>query len=143
MNKSCVNTNVVRNPKTKFRSPPSDIIFKAKSLAHRTLQHICKAHKTYRTKPTLQKSCNRRHTINSQYLDTKSHRLAQTKHLENLFSQMQISYPNLFRYSLGVTPNIFFTYLVKNDRLENAISSAISAMFKCLFCKSTMSRSLV
>lgn len=37
---------VVRNPKTKLRSPSSYRIFKAKSpTAQRTLQHICKAHK--------------------------------------------------------------------------------------------------
>lgn len=29
------------------------------------LPHICKAHKTKPTKPTLQKSCNRQHTVNN------------------------------------------------------------------------------
>ena len=42
----------------------------------------------------------------------------------------QVSFlPNPFPVSLGVTPNIFFTYRVKNDRLENSILSAISEMF--------------
>lgn len=48
--------NVVRNPKTKFRSPSSDRTFNAKSLmGNRTLQHICKAHKT----PTQSQPCKR------------------------------------------------------------------------------------
>ena len=48
--------NVVRNPKTKFRSPSSDRTFNAKSLmGNRTLQHICKAHKTHRTEANLAK----------------------------------------------------------------------------------------
>jgi hypothetical protein len=64
------------------------------------------------------------------------------KTFRNLFFQLQISYANLFRYSLGVTPNIFFTYLVKNDRLENSILSAISAMFRCLFFSSSIILSL-
>jgi hypothetical protein len=47
---------VVRNPKTKFRSPLNSKTFKAKTLTtHRTLQHICKAHKTHRTKANLAK----------------------------------------------------------------------------------------
>ena len=48
--------SVVRHPKTKFRSPSSDRTFNAKSLTtHRTLQHICKAHKTHRTEANLAK----------------------------------------------------------------------------------------
>jgi hypothetical protein len=58
--------DVVRNPKTKFRSPSSDKTFNAKSpMGDRTLQHICKAHKTHSTNPTLQKSCNCQHTADS------------------------------------------------------------------------------
>ena len=57
--------SVVRHPKTKLRSPSSDRTFNAKSLtAHRTLQHICKAHKADTHKPTLQKSCNCQRTVN-------------------------------------------------------------------------------
>ena len=47
---------VVRNPTATFRSPSSDRTFNAKSLmGYRTLQHICKAHKTHRTKANLAK----------------------------------------------------------------------------------------
>jgi len=53
-----------------------------------------------------------------------------------------ILYPNLFLYSLGVTPNSFFTYLVKNERLENSISSEISAMLNVLFSSKIIIRSL-
>ncbi len=49
-------SDVLRNPKTKFRSLTSDRTFKAKTLtAHRTLQHICKPHKTHRTEANLTK----------------------------------------------------------------------------------------
>ena len=49
-------THVVRKRKTKFRSPSSDRTFNAKSLmGNRTLQHICKAHKT----PTQSQPCKR------------------------------------------------------------------------------------
>ena len=48
--------DVVRNPKATFRSPSSDRTFSSKSLTtHRTLQHICKAHKTHRTEANLAK----------------------------------------------------------------------------------------
>jgi len=48
--------NVERNPTPKFSSTASDKIFKAKTLTpHRTVQHICKAHKTHRTKVVLTK----------------------------------------------------------------------------------------
>jgi len=48
--------SVVRNPTATFRSPSSDRTFNAKSLmGYRTLQHICKAHKTHRTKANLAK----------------------------------------------------------------------------------------
>lgn len=50
-------------------------------------------------------------------------------------------HPNLSRYSLGVTPNNFFTYLVKNDRLLNSISSAISEILRRLLCSRIMMRS--
>jgi hypothetical protein len=47
---------VVRNPKTKFLHPDSPKTFNANTLTtHRTLQHICKAHKTHRTKANLAK----------------------------------------------------------------------------------------
>lgn len=52
-------------------------------------------------------------------------------------------YSNRFLYLVGVVPKTFFTYRVKNDRLENIILSAISAKFRFLFCKKSMIRSLV
>jgi hypothetical protein len=57
--------SVVRNPKTTSYSPQATTLMSKSLTAHRTLQHICKAHKTSRTKPTLQKSCNSNHTANS------------------------------------------------------------------------------
>jgi hypothetical protein len=49
-------THVVRNPKTNILHTDSDKTFKAKTLiAHRTLQHICKAYKTHRTETNLAK----------------------------------------------------------------------------------------
>jgi hypothetical protein len=48
--------NVVRNPKTASHSPSSDRILNSKSLmGDRTLQHICKVHKT----PTQSQPCKR------------------------------------------------------------------------------------
>ncbi len=56
---------VVRNPKTNILHTDSNTTFSAKfPTTHRTLQHICKAHKTPTQKPTLQKSCNCQHTAN-------------------------------------------------------------------------------
>lgn len=52
------------------------------------------------------------------------------------------NYFTLFLNSLGLTPSSFFTYLVKNERLEKSISSAISEMFKSLFCNRRIIRSL-
>ena len=68
---------VVRNPKTKFRSPSSDMTFNAKPLtSHRTLQHICKAHKTDPTIANLAKELQLpRHSKQSNTLTANHYRL--------------------------------------------------------------------
>ena len=59
----------------------------------------------------------------------------------NVLQSTFYHYPNLARYSLGVAPNNFFTYRVKNDRLLNSISSAISEILRRLLCSKMMMRS--